>query len=63
MGYESGDLYGELLRLVLKDTQPNLLPEPNPQVGLLGAYLDRDEQVSRRDAVLGRRDQGRLDGK
>jgi len=57
---EPGDLIGELLGPVMVDPQPNLLPEPHPQVGLLGAYLDRNQQVGRRDASLGRCDQGRL---
>ena len=57
---EPGDLIGELLGLVMVDPQPNLLPEPHPQVGFLSAYLDRNQQVGRRDPAVGRRDQGRL---
>ena len=60
MSNEPGDLLGEPLGLVLKHPQPNLVPKPHPQVGLLSAYLDRNQQVGRRDAAIGRRNQGRL---
>ena len=60
MADEPGDLRREPLGLVLKHPQPNLVPKPHPQVGLLSAYLDRNQQVGRRNAAIGRRDQGRL---